>query len=353
MVKTPSKTVTKQSEMADKPPSKQPTINKFEVQELKLGASFTNPNPSTQFHTVKYDFKPASVDENKMASLDVATNNEVTITLPHLDGAGVPQTVFKGNQRPYAKECVLIIDHATGEVTLEKLSSNIQVKKTRQKGVQPPPISPVTYMTNTTQRSSSRTPVPSGKRTNRNSKVRYTKPKSPSALFYEPTPGAADNVAGPSNLVHALPKLTISMPQTVTWHHPSPWTGGGDSTDPSMPMIEPEVALSPAVTPTLPQTPPEPHNLQQAHVQASLSPTSTYQPPPPSPVNPDEVLDALLNDIVFLPLPAGENGQLAGNVSDENDADGSDTDWCNALLFLNSDDLNGERGLSEPGNISG
>lgn len=47
------------------------------------------------------------------------------------DGAGVPQTVFKGNQRPYTKECVLIIDRITGEITLEKLSSNIQVKKTR------------------------------------------------------------------------------------------------------------------------------------------------------------------------------------------------------------------------------
>lgn len=48
-----------------------------------------------------------------------------------IDGAGVPQTVFKGSQRPYTKECVLIIDRVTGEFTLEKLSSNIQVKKTR------------------------------------------------------------------------------------------------------------------------------------------------------------------------------------------------------------------------------
>lgn len=47
------------------------------------------------------------------------------------DGAGVPQTVFKGSQRPYQKECVLIIDRVTGEITLEKLSCNIQVKKTR------------------------------------------------------------------------------------------------------------------------------------------------------------------------------------------------------------------------------
>ncbi|XP_046613584.1 ell-associated factor Eaf isoform X1 [Neodiprion virginianus] len=101
-----------------------------EIRELKLGPSFTN-KKSTAFHTLKYDFKPASVDVSKMAQVDVGSNNTMTVTVPHLDGAGTPHTVFKGSQRPYHKECVLIIDRITGEVTLEKLSSNIQVKKTR------------------------------------------------------------------------------------------------------------------------------------------------------------------------------------------------------------------------------
>uniref|UniRef100_A0A8C0LYS9 ELL associated factor 1 n=1 Tax=Canis lupus dingo TaxID=286419 RepID=A0A8C0LYS9_CANLU len=43
-------------------------------------------------------------------------------------------TVFKGNKRPYQKDCVLIINHDTGEYVLEKLSSSIQVKKTRAEG---------------------------------------------------------------------------------------------------------------------------------------------------------------------------------------------------------------------------
>lgn len=30
------------------------------------------------------DFKPASVDANKMASVEVGTNNQVTVTVPHL-----------------------------------------------------------------------------------------------------------------------------------------------------------------------------------------------------------------------------------------------------------------------------
>lgn len=46
-------------------------------------------------------------------------------------GSTPPMTVFKGNKRPYQKDCVLIINHDTGEFVLEKLSSSIQVKKTR------------------------------------------------------------------------------------------------------------------------------------------------------------------------------------------------------------------------------
>ncbi|KAF2882279.1 hypothetical protein ILUMI_23899 [Ignelater luminosus] len=128
-----------------------------EVRQLKLGQSFTNPR-SAAFHTIRYDFKPASVDVNKIASVEVGSNHQVTVTVPHLDGAGVPQTVFKGSQRPYQKECVLIIDKVTGAITLEKLSSNIQVKKTRSESVKPqlPPV------TNSTERGGQSTEKPTG-----------------------------------------------------------------------------------------------------------------------------------------------------------------------------------------------
>lgn len=46
-------------------------------------------------------------------------------------GSTAPVTVFKGSKKPYLKECILIINHDTGECRLEKLSSNITVKKTR------------------------------------------------------------------------------------------------------------------------------------------------------------------------------------------------------------------------------
>lgn len=67
-----------------------------------------------------------------MATVDVLPNNEVNVTVPHCDGAGGAQTsIFRGPKKPYTKECVLIIDHNTGEITLERLSHNIQLKKTR------------------------------------------------------------------------------------------------------------------------------------------------------------------------------------------------------------------------------
>lgn len=191
----------------------------YDVRELKLGSSFTN-NRTSQYHTIKYDFKPASVDVNKMATVDVGTNNQVTVTVPHLDGAGVPQTVFKGNQRPYTKECVLIIDRVTGEITLEKLSSNIQVKKTRQECLNKPrphtPAAPPPTM-DTTQRSSSRTKVTTNRRTNHTANTNNVIPNSSSART---------NVG----MVRSPPRQRTEAPQAA------PWTGG-NSTLASLPMI--------------------------------------------------------------------------------------------------------------------
>ncbi|XP_014204723.1 ell-associated factor Eaf isoform X2 [Copidosoma floridanum] len=147
-----------------------------EVRELKLGPTFLSDKTSTAYHTIKYDFKPASVDTSKMATVDVGDNNTMTVTVPHWDGAGVPHTVFKGSQKPYSKECVLIIDNVTGEIILERLSCNIQVKKTRCETKTPSllslnshqgirPITPIDARKSPTiGRTKSRTKVTSGKR---------------------------------------------------------------------------------------------------------------------------------------------------------------------------------------------
>uniref|UniRef100_A0A8D0C0B8 ELL associated factor 2 n=1 Tax=Salvator merianae TaxID=96440 RepID=A0A8D0C0B8_SALMN len=100
---------------------------------LLLGESFER-RPRCAFHTVRYDFKPASIDTSCKGDLEVGKGEQVTITLPNIEGSTPPVTVFKGSKKPYQKECVLIINHDTGECRLEKLSSNITVKKTRGEG---------------------------------------------------------------------------------------------------------------------------------------------------------------------------------------------------------------------------
>lgn len=121
-----------------------------EVRELKLGRSFSSSSGSA-FHSIRYDFKPASVDTSKSANVEVGEKNQITVTVPHIENSlsqnsGTAHTVFKGSQRPYNRECVLVVDNATGEVTLERLSCNIQLKKTRAEGsskIQPRPITPI------------------------------------------------------------------------------------------------------------------------------------------------------------------------------------------------------------------
>ncbi|XP_049641888.1 ELL-associated factor 2 [Suncus etruscus] len=100
---------------------------------LKLGDTFEK-QPRCAFHTLRYDFKPASIDTSCEGDLEVGKGEQVTITLPNIEGSTTPVTVFKGSKKPYLKECVLIINHDTGECRLEKLSSNITVKKTRVEG---------------------------------------------------------------------------------------------------------------------------------------------------------------------------------------------------------------------------
>uniref|UniRef100_U3F8G4 ELL-associated factor 2 n=1 Tax=Micrurus fulvius TaxID=8637 RepID=U3F8G4_MICFL len=100
---------------------------------LLLGDSFEK-QPRCAFHTLRYDFKPASIDTSCEGDLEVGKGEQVTVMLPNIEGSTPPVTVFKGSKKPYQKECILIINHDTGECRLEKLSSNITVKKTRGEG---------------------------------------------------------------------------------------------------------------------------------------------------------------------------------------------------------------------------
>jgi len=97
--------------------------------ELKIGSSFTGGGP--KYQTIRYDFKPASVDPTKKSKVEIGESNSLSVTVPHSNGT--TETTFKGNlKEPGQKECILIIDRHTGEITLEKLSGHMLLKKTRQ-----------------------------------------------------------------------------------------------------------------------------------------------------------------------------------------------------------------------------
>ncbi|XP_065337576.1 ELL-associated factor 1 [Cloeon dipterum] len=195
--------------------------------ELRLGSSFYKKNaPGSSFHTVKYDFKPASVDVQKMATVDVGSTNDITITVPNVDGASLGHTVYRGNQKPYNKECVLIFDHTTGEFTLERLSSNIQVKKTRCEGPSKLGIP------------RSDTPEVS-KRLSPHSKLSPHHPSAPTPPYGSSKPYCSPCMPRHSPL-HASPPLPSHSPLAnaqVSPNYPTVPTSAAALSSPSLPII--------------------------------------------------------------------------------------------------------------------
>uniref|UniRef100_A0A1B6FRT3 Ell-associated factor Eaf n=1 Tax=Cuerna arida TaxID=1464854 RepID=A0A1B6FRT3_9HEMI len=207
-----------------------------EVRELKLGPTFSN-SEGTAFHTLRYDFKPASVDESKVATVDVGANQQVTVTVPHLDGSGTMQTVFKGSHRPYQRECVLIIDRTTGEITLEKLASNIQLKKTRME-----PSKANSHGVGSSY-SSARPATPTEKKTSPPQRQNHKPPKNLSM----PLPKHSPLPASPAYI--KSPSVYKSPPQLVSTLSLSPVAPG------SLPMIGLEDPLDNAFSsPNMPDT---------------------------------------------------------------------------------------------------
>lgn len=124
--------------------------------KVLLGESFTRPE-EVEFHTFRYDFKPASVDHSQCGVVEqgapAAAAGEsqgegeepclnadgVAVYLPNVPGSSSTHTAFKGSRRPTQKECVLIIDRRTGRLTLERVQSAVTLKKTRD-GIKNPQL---------------------------------------------------------------------------------------------------------------------------------------------------------------------------------------------------------------------
>ncbi|EGT48423.1 hypothetical protein CAEBREN_24810 [Caenorhabditis brenneri] len=98
---------------------------------LSLGKSF-DPKAKkndAQFHTLRYDFKPSSVSNNADTFIAFGNSGDVHVSVP---SEGDNMTVYKGPKKEAKpKECLLFFDKKTNTVRLEKITSNINVKKTR------------------------------------------------------------------------------------------------------------------------------------------------------------------------------------------------------------------------------
>ncbi|VDD95466.1 unnamed protein product [Enterobius vermicularis] len=97
---------------------------------LKLGETFQSNVEKSAYHTLRFDFKPKSVASESETYLAFGGNSDVQVAVP---GEGDSLTIYKGSQKAVKqdKECLLFFDSDTGELRLEKLTSNISVKKTR------------------------------------------------------------------------------------------------------------------------------------------------------------------------------------------------------------------------------
>lgn len=176
------------------------------VKELRLGDTFTKNYKEGAYHTIRYDFKPASMDKQKMGTVEVEGNHQVTVTVPHVEGSGTSQTVFKGNHKPVARECILIIDHNTGEIVLERISQTINLKTTRpevNRGMmttQRPttPLDPISRKNSPPQQKCSPGHIPSRGMTHTRPSPTHIKnsPSSKSSPISSKSPNPSMNVSG-------------------------------------------------------------------------------------------------------------------------------------------------------------
>ncbi|KAL6286735.1 hypothetical protein ACE6H2_011125 [Prunus campanulata] len=77
---------------------------------LSLGSSFVDHRPSPKFCTLRYEFKPASIDKNQPGSFHKSKDNRVTVEF-HNNQHGKPKVTFEGVSEDYKEhDAVLFFD---------------------------------------------------------------------------------------------------------------------------------------------------------------------------------------------------------------------------------------------------
>ncbi|KAF5346926.1 hypothetical protein D9758_010139 [Tetrapyrgos nigripes] len=119
--------------------------------KARKGSAPTKRNnlPDRDFHSVRYPFKPTSIDSTKPGSLDVKRGSDGSnvVTLEHPTTQPGEAWAFPGNESS-AKDwaCVLIYDEESGTYTLEKVESFIALEhpERRRSTSRPSPYPPST-----------------------------------------------------------------------------------------------------------------------------------------------------------------------------------------------------------------
>lgn len=104
-------------------PSSAPQAEKW--YELKLGSSFKG-NSSSKFSTLRYEFKPASIDKTQPGSLHKNKENRVTVDFNN-NQPGKPKVSFEGSSEDYKENDVHAVLFFDGEsFRLERLSRAVK-----------------------------------------------------------------------------------------------------------------------------------------------------------------------------------------------------------------------------------
>lgn len=100
--------------------------------DLKIGSSYAKGRKKTEYHTLRYDFKPKSIGKQTETFIGIGPSEEVQIAITSENKDDL--TTYKGAKKPIkdGKECLLIFDESTGKMRLEKIASNMNVKQTRK-----------------------------------------------------------------------------------------------------------------------------------------------------------------------------------------------------------------------------
>ncbi|KAI6645905.1 ELL-associated factor 2-like [Oopsacas minuta] len=129
-----------------------PFITAGKVYNIKFGKSLIDKPRRKHDHSyqsVSFDFKPISLNATKAAKLSVNhEDHSMTISVPRESAGGKQEagaeaaesTLFKGPKQTYDKDFVLIWNHASGEITLERVGCTSALKQKRI-GNWPPPAS--------------------------------------------------------------------------------------------------------------------------------------------------------------------------------------------------------------------